>query len=97
MWESGEISLDVVRIINKLQPPPPFLFEGNLSHGWKIWQKHFNFYLTANESDAKSDKVKTSILLTCIGPKGREIYETFFFPQQADKLKPKAVLVCDKT
>ena len=40
--------------------------------------KHFNnFFLTATESYFKSDKVKTSILLTCIGSKGREIYETF--------------------
>ncbi|CAB4026344.1 Hypothetical predicted protein, partial [Paramuricea clavata] len=78
--------------MDKLQPPPPFSFEGNVSHGWKIWEKHFNFYLTATESDSKSDKVKTSILLTCIGPKGREIYETFTFSQETDKLKLKVVL-----
>ena len=28
------------------------------------------------------------MLLTCIGSKGREIYETFSFPQESDKLKP---------
>ena len=54
--------------------------------------KHFNFFLTATESDSKSDKVKTSILLTCIGSKGREIYETFAFAQEGDKLKLKPVL-----
>jgi hypothetical protein len=77
--------------MDKLQPPTPFSIEGNVSHGWKIWEKHFNFYLTATDSDSKSDKVKTSILLTCIGPKGREINETFTFSQETDKLKLKVV------
>ena len=76
----------------KLRPPPPYSFEGNVSEGWKIWQKHFQFFLTATESDTKSDKIKTSILLTCIGPKGRDIYETFTFEQDTDKLKLKPVL-----
>ena len=78
--------------MDNLRPPPPFSFEGNLSRAWKIWEKHFNFSLTATESDSKSDKVKTSILFTRIGSKGREIYETFAFPQEGDKLKLKPVL-----
>ena len=78
--------------MDNLRPPPPFSFEGNLSHAWKVWEKHFNFFLTATESDSKSDKVKTSILLTCIVSKGREIYETFAFAQEGDKLKLKPVL-----
>ena len=78
--------------MDKLRPPPPFSFEGNVSHGWKTWQKHFQFFLTATESDSKSDKIKTSILLTCIGPKGRDIYETFTFKQDTDKLKLKSVI-----
>ena len=78
--------------MDKLRPPPPFSFEGNVSQGWKTWQKHFQFFLTATESDGKSDKIKTSILLTCIGPKGRDIYETFTFEQDTDKLKLKPVL-----
>ena len=78
--------------MDKLRPPPPFSFEGNVSHGWKIRQKHFQFFLTATESDTKSDKIKTSILLPCIGQKGRDIYETFTFEQDTDKLKLKPVL-----
>ena len=64
------------RIIG-LSPPSPFTFEGNLAGSWKQWQKALDFYLTATESDSKSDIVKTSILLTCKGEKGREIYDTF--------------------
>jgi hypothetical protein len=42
--------------MDKLQPPTPFSCEGNVSHGWKILEKHFNFYLTATESDSKAIK-----------------------------------------
>ncbi len=79
------------RIIG-LSPPSPFTFKGNLAESWKQWQKALDFYLTATESDSKSDKVKTSILLTCIGEKGREIYDTFEFENAGDKLKLKPVL-----
>ncbi len=78
--------------MEKLRPPPPFSFEGNVSEGWKIWQKHFQFFATATESDTKSDKIKTSILLTCIGPKDRDVYEIFTFEQNTEKLKLKPVL-----
>ena len=27
--------------MDNLRPPPPFSFEGNLSHAWKVWKKHF--------------------------------------------------------
>ena len=78
--------------MDKLEPPQSFLFEGNISHGWKTWSKHFDFFLTATESDEKSDKVKTSILLSCIGPKGREIYETFQFATEGDRFILDTVL-----
>ena len=78
--------------MDNLRPPPPFWFEGNVSHGWKTWQKHFGCFLTASESDGKSDKIKTSILLSSIGAKGREIYDTFTFDEEPDKLKLKPVL-----
>ena len=59
---------------------------------WKTWREAFDFYLVATESDAKSDKIKTSILLTCIGERGREIYETFEFTTAGDSLKLNPVL-----
>ena len=78
--------------MEKLKPPTEFNFEGNLNHGWKVWSKHFDFYMCATESDQKSDKIKTSILLSTIGQKGREIYETFTFADEEDKLKLEPVL-----
>ena len=61
-------------------PPDTLSFESdNLSANWKRWKKDLNFYLAATEKDSKGDKVKSSILLHCIGQKGREIYNTFIF------------------
>ena len=47
--------------MDKLEPPHAFSFDGNVSHSWKLWLKHFEFYLTATEKESKSDKIKTSI------------------------------------
>ena len=53
--------------MDKLEPPQSFSFEENVSQVWKLWLKNFLFYLTASEKDGKNDKIKTSVLLTCIG------------------------------
>ena len=55
-------------------------------------QKAFDFYLVATESDTKSDMIKTSILLTCIGECGTEIYETVEFTTASDSLKLNPIL-----
>ena len=49
-------------------------------------------YLVDNEKDGKSDKIKTSILLHCIGKQGREIYNTFTRTTADDRLKFEIVL-----
>ena len=78
--------------MDKLEPPQSFSFEGNVSQSWKLWLKHFEFYLTATKKDVKNDKVKTSVLMTCIGQKGREIYETFNFDNPGDEMTLACVL-----
>ena len=80
--------------MDQLKPPSPFVFEGNVSREWKLWRKAFTFFLAATEIDGKSDKIKTSALLTCIGAKGREIYDTFTYTSDDDKLKLDVVLKC---
>ena len=72
--------------MDNLEPSQVFSFDSNVSHSWKIWLKHFDFNLAAMEEDTKGDKIKTSIFLTCIGQKGREIYETFTF-ESGDEMK----------
>ena len=43
--------------------------------------------MLATESDGKDNKVETSILLTCIGEQGRDIYHTFEFATAGDEFK----------
>ena len=61
--------------MDKVELLQHFLFEVIVSHTWKLWLKQFHFYLAATEKDNKDDKIKTLMLLTFIGQKGREIYE----------------------
>ena len=48
--------------------------------------------MCATELNQKSDKIKASILLTCIGERRCEIYETFDFGNAADKVKLDPIL-----
>ena len=78
--------------MDKLDPPSSLNFDGNLAEQWKIWRQELELYLTATESDTKYDKIKTSILLTCIGKHGREIYNTFTWENVGDNLKFNTVI-----
>ena len=65
--------------MDKFNPPDSLVFDGNIRDHWKRWKQELEFFMVATEKDDKDDKVKSSILLTCIGPQGREIYNTFNF------------------
>ena len=62
--------------MNQMEPLQAFSFDNNAYHSWKLWLKYFDCHLAVTEKDSKSGKIKTSIFLTYIGQKGREIYET---------------------
>ena len=49
-------------------------------------------YLVATEKDGKLDKIKTSILLHGTGKQGREIYNTFTWTTDDDRLRFEVVL-----
>ena len=68
--------------MERFNPPSSLEFEGNISEHWKKWKQELEFYITATEKDNKDDKVKSSILLTCIGQHGREIYNTFSLTEE---------------
>lgn len=72
--------------LNTFTPPGQMQFDGNLREQWRKWKQELNFYLQATEKDKKDNKVKSSIFLTCIGPQGREIYNTFAFENDEDKM-----------
>lgn len=68
-----------------LKPPLPFQFDnnitnvtsGNLSKSWEEWKKSFEIYYQACEFNKKDAKVQISILLHIIGPRCREVHDTF--------------------
>ena len=78
--------------MDKFEPPSSLSFEGNLSENWTKWRQELELYLCATEKDGKADKIKTSILLTCIGKQGREVYNTFQYDTEGDNMKFDVVL-----
>ena len=55
--------------MDRFTPPEPPPFEGTIAEQWRKWKHELTLYITATEKDKKSDLVKSSILLTCIGRK----------------------------
>ena len=62
--------------MDKFNPPDPFNFDGDIRKHRKRLKQELEFYLVATEKDNKENKVKPSTLVSCIGPQGREIYNT---------------------
>lgn len=73
-------------------PTSPDFSSENLSEDWKIFKQELKIYLTATEKLGKSDEVKTSILLQCLGKEGRKIYRNFNFQTEEDSLTYSTVL-----
>ena len=65
--------------MDKFNSPDPIIFDGNIREHWKRWKQELQLYLGATEKGKKENKVKSSFLLSYIGPQGREIYHTFIF------------------
>ena len=65
--------------MDKFNPHQGLNFSRNISEHWKLWKQELMLYLTAIEKTKKSDEVKSSILLNCIGPRGREVYNMLVF------------------
>ena len=78
--------------MDKFEPPSSVYFDGNVAENWDVWKQELELYLVATEKDGKLDKIKTSILLQCIGKQGREIYNTFTWTTDDDRLRFEAVL-----
>ena len=64
--------------MDKLEALQSFSFEGNISQGWKLWLKHFEFHLTATEKDGNLESI--------------EIYEIFNFDNLGDEMRLASVL-----
>ena len=75
----------------KFNPPQELNFSRNNCEHRKLW-KQLILYLTATEKTRKSEEVKSSMLLTCIGPRGRGVYNTFVFDDDSMKMKINCIL-----
>ena len=67
--------------MDQLNPSSELCFDGDIACVWKKWKQPFEFFMTATQSDEEDDKIKTCILLSCIGSKGRKVYGTFDFAE----------------
>ena len=68
--------------MNKFNLPDPLTIDGNIREHWKRWKQKLELFLIATKKDMKENKVKSNIFLSCIGPQGREIYNTITFSQE---------------
>ena len=79
--------------MEKFNPPDPLIFDGNIREHWKRWKQELELYLVVTENkERKENKVKCSIFLSCIGPQGREIYNTFTFSQEEENFDYNAIV-----
>ena len=78
--------------MDRLTPPDAMQFSGNFNKNWTKWKQELEFYILATESEEKPERVKSSIPLTCIGSKGREIYDTFNFENDEDKITLSVII-----
>ena len=76
------------KVMDRFTPSEPLSFEGSIAEQCgRKWKQELTLYITAAEKDKKSDLVKSSVLLTCIGKKAREIYNTFTFENDDENMK----------
>lgn len=73
--QEARMSLSV-QSTSMLSPPKPFVIEGELKSKWKQWKQRFQLYMTATESDKKSDEIKKAILLHSVGEEILGIFNT---------------------
>ena len=75
--------------MDKLHQPAEMDFStsGNIAERWKSWKQTVQLYLDVAMSE-KTEKEKCKAFLYVIGKEGREIFNTFVFAEQKDKLEP---------
>ena len=57
---------------------------GTLGNIGRFGNKNQNSTWQPQKKEKQENKVKSSILLSCIGPQGKEIYNTFTFSQERE-------------
>ena len=76
--------------MDKLNQPPEMDFStsGNIAERWRMWKQTVELYLDVTMS-GKPEPEKCKAFLYVIGKEGREIFNTFVFPEEEkDKFTP---------
>lgn len=72
--------------MNKLRPPSPMWFSGNLADNWKRFKQSFEIYLAASGAGQGDEKLQTQIFLHVIGDDALHIYNSFHIEPNELKL-----------
>lgn len=79
--------------LSGLNPPGELSISGNVAEQWEKWKQRFDLYISAVGIDLKKDEGRlVSLLLTCLGESGIEIYNSFKFKEEDDKKKYSEVI-----
>jgi hypothetical protein len=60
--------------------PPSMDFSLNIADNWRKFRQRFELYIDETGLSKKTEKRKTSVLLSIIGAECTDIYNTFEFP-----------------
>ena len=66
--------------MDSIKPPMMDFENGNVAENWKMWCQHMQLLLTGPLAE-KKDEQKSSYFLLYIGQTGRDIYNTWYSPE----------------
>jgi transposase InsO family protein len=79
--------------MSNLVPPTELSLSGNIAENWLRWKQRFQFYVKAIGLDvSKHEERVVSLLLTCLGEPGIDIFNSFTFSDEKDKDKYDEVI-----
>ena len=73
--------------MNRLPPPKPLTFKGNVAENWRQWLQQFRLYLNATGFHKKPQQHQCSTLLTVAGVEALEIFNTFRLSEEWVKIE----------
>ena len=73
--------------MDRFLPPQQLSLTGNLAENWRRFKQQYEIYEIASGTDKKDAKVRAMTFLHVVGLESLEIYNTFSWENEDDKLK----------
>ena len=73
-------------------PPEALSLDGNITDNWARWKQHFQIFSLASGFTKKDAKVQATTLLHVYGTGALEVYNTFTWLNDEDKLKVDKIM-----